>query len=54
MRDVLVPYLETAIQIWRYDVAGVTAGQLLLAVLALVIAVTMRRLFGSVVLRQLR
>lgn len=54
MRDALVPYLETAIQIWRYDVAGVTAGQLLLAVLALVIAATMRRLFGSVVLRQLR
>lgn len=54
MNETSFPYLETAKEIWRYDVAGVTIGQLVLAVLILAIAAAVRRLFGSVVLRRLR
>lgn len=54
MNETSFPYLETAKEIWCYNVAGVTAGQLVLAVLVLVLAAAVRRLFGSVVLRELR
>ncbi|SPL62658.1 mechanosensitive ion channel family protein [Ochrobactrum soli] len=54
MYETSFPYLVTVKEIWRYEVAGVTIGQILLAVLMVAIAAAVRRLFGSVVLRQLR
>lgn len=52
--QILAEIRTTAVNVWDQSLVGVTIGQLILALLILIVAVLVRRLFGYLVLSQIR